>query len=104
MKLTRTRLIAALVLTSVAVLAAEATGSSAQPSHASAATISPQTALDWNLIAVNTVRAATPAVFQLEGLIYMSYVQAAVYDAVTTIKGRYTPYHVLGLTAPTASP
>jgi hypothetical protein len=50
-------------------------------------------ALDWNAIAVSTVRAAAPAKFQVEGLIYMAYVQAAVYDAVTKIEGRYEPYH-----------
>ena len=55
--------------------------------------IAPTVALDWDTIAVNTVRAAAPAKFQIEGLIYMSYVQSAVYDAVTTIAGRYEPYH-----------
>jgi hypothetical protein len=55
---------------------------------------SPATAIAWNQIAVATVRAAgPPAKFQLEGLIYMSYVQASVYDAVTKIQGRYAPYH-----------
>ena len=73
-------------------------------SRPTAATISPQAALDWNLIAVTTVRAATPAKAQIEGMLYMSYVQAAVYDAVTAIKGRYKPYHSIGLTAPGASP
>ena len=76
----------------------------AATSRTSATTISPQAALDWNVIAVNTVRAATPAKFQIEGNLYMSYVQAAVYDAVTTIKGRYVPYHVIGMSAPGASP
>lgn len=59
-----------------------------------------QVALDWNLNAVNAVRAAATkidgpsrALFQTEGLIYMSYVQAAVYDAVTKLAGRYVPYH-----------
>jgi hypothetical protein len=103
-KLTRLRLAAALVVTIVAVLAVEAGGGRAQLSRASAATISPQTALDWNLIAVTTVRAAAPAKFQIEGNLYMSYVQAAVYDAVTTIKGRYLPYHALTLKDPGASP
>ncbi len=103
-KLTRLRLAAALVVMIVAVLAVEAGGGGAQPSRASAATISPQAALDWNLIAVNTVRAAAPAKFQIEGTLYMSYVQAAVYDAVTTIKGRYLPYHAMALKDPTASP
>ena len=103
-KLTRLRLAAALVVTIVAVLAVEAGGGGAQLSRASAATISPQTAIDWNLIAVTTVRAAAPAKFQIEGNLYMSYVQAAVYDAVTTIKGRYLPYHALTLKDPGASP
>jgi hypothetical protein len=60
--------------------------------------VSPQVALDWNLNAVNVIRAFTRSTapttyFQTEGLIYMSYVQAAVYDAVTKISGRYVPYH-----------
>jgi hypothetical protein len=45
----------------------------------------------WNAIAVQTVRLATP--YQVQGLIYIGYTQAAVYDAVTKIKGRYIPYH-----------
>ena len=40
------------------------------------------------MIAVDTVRAATPAKFQIEGALYMTYVQAAVYDAVAAIKGK----------------
>jgi hypothetical protein len=62
-------------------------------SSAAAASLSPTAVLDWNQIAVSTVRGATPAKFQPEGMIYMSYVQAAVYDAVTKIDGRYVPYH-----------
>ena len=34
-----------------------------------------------------------PAKFQLESDLYMAYVQAAVYDAVVSIGGRYEPYH-----------
>ncbi|MDX6526085.1 MAG: hypothetical protein QOI43_1596 [Gaiellales bacterium] len=49
--------------------------------------------LDWNATAVATVRAATPAKFQLESDLYMAYVQASVYDAVVKIAGRYQPYH-----------
>ena len=30
---------------------------------------------------------------RLQGIIYMAYAQAAVYDAVTKIAGRYVPYH-----------
>jgi hypothetical protein len=53
----------------------------------------PDAALTWNTYAVNAVRASSPSKFQTEGLIYMSYVQAAVYDAVTKLLGRYEPYH-----------
>src|ERR1700751_5502601 len=45
----------------------------------------------WNAIAVQTVRLAAP--YQVQGLIYMGYTQAAVYDAVTEIDRRYEPYH-----------
>src|SRR5215831_6189422 len=61
---------------------------------ASQAPVSAQVALDWNANAVDAVRAARTldgvppgspprALFQPEGLLYLSYVQAAVYDAVT---------------------
>ncbi|HEX7263065.1 MAG TPA: vanadium-dependent haloperoxidase [Candidatus Dormibacteraeota bacterium] len=46
--------------------------------------------LDWNNIAVTTVRAGVK--FQAEGEIYMSYTQAAVYDAVVSISGGYEQY------------
>src|SRR3954454_9238344 len=104
MTLTRLRQGGAVIAVLAAAFAVAAVGSSAQSSHATAASISAQTAIDWNLIAVNTVRAEAPAKFQIEGLIYMAYVQAAVYDAVTTTNGRYLPYHALALTAPGASP
>jgi hypothetical protein len=66
--------------------------------------LSAQVALDWNTNAVTAIRAATTldgvpfggsprSFFQIEGLIYLSYVQAAVYDAVTKIEHRYEPYH-----------
>jgi hypothetical protein len=64
-----------------------------------AVTVDNSAALAWNTIAVNTVRTVVPpapARFQTEGLIYMSYVQAAVYDAVTKIRGGYVPYHKFG--------
>jgi len=37
--------------------------------------------------------AASRPLYQTEGLLYMSYVQAAVYDAATKIGHRYVPYH-----------
>ena len=93
MKGSQLRVLAVLIVLGALALTIGAQGSIATPTRKAEATISPQAALDWNLIAVNTVRAATPAKFQIEGTLYMSYVQAAVYDAVTTIKGRYVPYH-----------
>jgi hypothetical protein len=61
-------------------------------------------AVDWNSYTVAAVRAAQTldgvpvgvaprALYQPEGLIYMAYVEAAVYDAVTKIDHRYRPYH-----------
>jgi hypothetical protein len=44
----------------------------------------------WNAIGVQAVRAGVP--FQTQGLLYLGYTQAAVYDAVTAIEGRYEPY------------
>lgn len=74
-----------------------------------------QLALDWNAQAVSAVRAATttdgvPAggaprsLYQVEGLIYMGYVQGAVYDAVTKIEHRYRPYGGFSAGAGNASP
>ena len=64
---------------------------------------SPQVAFDWNLNAVNAIRASTPAKFPAESVLYMSYVQAAVYDAATKIAGRYVPYHAFSAPARRAS-
>jgi hypothetical protein len=98
----RVGLVGAILAGTLLVLGVQ--GPSASTKVTAAATVPAQAALDWNTIAVNTVRAATPAKFQIEGLIYMAYVQAAVYDAVTAISGRYTPYHDLGVNARGASP
>jgi hypothetical protein len=107
MKLSRLRLPGALAVVTAAVFAAGAANGGAQTvngsvkSHAGAAAESPANVLSWNLIAVNAVRGSSPAKAQVEGLIYMSYVQAAVYDAVTKIEGRYAPYH--DFTAPVST-
>jgi hypothetical protein len=78
-----------------AVLAACALAMSGatMPIRGAAADLSPQVVLDWNLNAVLAVRSAAPTKLQAEGLVYMAYAQAAVYDAVTKIAGRYVPYH-----------
>ena len=85
------------------VLALASLASASLASHRSAvATLSPQTVLDWNTHAWTDVsqamhpREVTPPatrnLFQTEDLLYMSYTQAAVYDAVVAIEGRYQPY------------
>jgi hypothetical protein len=77
--------------------------------------VSAQVALDWNSYAVDAVRAAQTldgvpvggaprALYQPEGLIYMAYVEASVYDAVTKIEHRYRPYHHFEAAAGDASP
>ena len=55
------------------------------------------TVATWNKAAEDAVVASNT--FQNEGLIYMAYVSAAVYDAVVAIEGGYTPYGG-GVTAP----
>jgi len=71
-------------------------------------------ALDWNVAAVTAVRAArvttelpagvtSRALYQTEGQLYMSYVQAAVYDAATKIDHRYKPYRHFSAGAGNAS-
>jgi hypothetical protein len=71
-------------------------------------------ALTWNAYALAAVRSATTtsqlppnatsrALYQTEGLLYMSYVQAAVYDAATKIGHRYVPYHRFSAGAGNAS-
>jgi hypothetical protein len=69
-------------------------GSGASTARENGTKISAQTAIDWNKIAVSTVLSTSlsPTKFQIEGLVYMSYVQAAEYNAVTAISGRYVPY------------
>lgn len=64
----------------------------------------PEAVLTWNTNAVTAVRASTPTKVQTDGMVYMSYVQAAVYDAVTKLDGRYQPYHDFNVAvAPDAS-
>src|SRR5262249_4272978 len=75
---------------------------SSQASHKTVLSLSPQTVLAWNMNAWTVVsqaqhpREVTPpatrSLFQTEGLLYMSYAQAAMYDAVVAIEGRYEPY------------
>jgi hypothetical protein len=93
-----------LVVAALAAVAAATSLSTASARPRQAAVVPPDAVLTWNTNAVNAVRASSPSKFQVEGLIYMSYVQTAVYDAVTKIAGGYTPYHDFAATvAPGAS-
>src|ERR1700686_5339426 len=89
-------------------------GAPVSASGSAASTPSAQVVLDWNVNAVTAVRAAktmdgvpigSPArsLYQTEGLVYMSYVQAAGYAAVTEIGGRSQPYHAFAADATGAS-
>lgn len=92
------------VFASLTAVAATASLSVASAKSHDPAAVSPSGVLTWNTYTVNALRASTPAKFQVESIIYASYVQAAVYDAVTKIAGRYEPYHDFTTTvAPDAS-
>ena len=93
MRFNKLRLVVALVAIAFAGLAVIG-GSGASSAWQNGTKTSAQTAIDWNKIAVSTVLSTSlsPTKFQIEGLIYMSYVQAAEYNAVMAISGRYEPY------------
>jgi hypothetical protein len=103
-----------LAATIVAALAAATGGAVAQNAAATPPfAIAPASvALDWNTAAVAAVRTAqvpneagtgTRFLYQTEGMLYMGYVQAAVYDAATKIGHRYEPYHHFNAPAGNAS-
>jgi hypothetical protein len=76
----------------VAIVAATlAVAAAARTSHDAAAALPPgNTVAQWNKIAEDTVVGS--GTFQSEGLIYMAYASAAVYDAVVAIEGGFEPY------------
>ena len=82
-----------LILVGIGALIATVSLSVASAKPRKAAAVPPDAVLVWNTNAVNAVRNSTPTKVQTDGMVYMSYVQAAVYDAVTKIEGRYEPYH-----------
>jgi hypothetical protein len=94
----RLRLVIAVAVIASMVIGASAVGAETRSPHGrgggwNSSPVPATAVLDWNTTAVATVRAATPATFPIESDVYMSYVQAAVYDAVVKIAGRYAPYH-----------
>jgi hypothetical protein len=84
-RLARTLRIAAIVVTALAVAGVAGTAREA------AAALPPgNTVEQWDKIAEDTVVGS--GAFQNEGLIYMAYVSAAVYDAAVAIEGGFEPY------------
>jgi hypothetical protein len=84
---------AAVVLAGILVAGATALLPAASATNHKPVVIQPDAVLTWNTYTVNAVRNSTPTKVQTDGMVYMSYVQAAVYDAVTKLEGRYEPYH-----------
>jgi hypothetical protein len=73
------------------VLAALTISAAGGATQTAAAALPPGNAVaQWNKIAEDAVVGS--GAFQNEGLVYMAYVSAAVYDAVVAIEGGYEPY------------
>jgi hypothetical protein len=84
------RLAQVLRVVAIAVTALAVAASAAMTRNAAAALPPGNTVAQWNQIAENIVVGS--GAFQSEGLIYMTYASAAVYDAVVAIEGGYEPY------------
>ena len=84
---------ALLVLVGIVAVAATVSLSVASAGDHKPIVVPPDAVLTWNTNTVTAVRASVPTKVQTDGMVYMSYVQAAVYDAVTKLMGRYQPYH-----------
>ena len=80
---------AVILLTSLVVMAP--TTATAKDSAANRSG-DPAVISEWNEIAQNTLVADTTKA-PVEDILYMGFVQAAVYNAVVGIDGRYEPYH-----------
>jgi hypothetical protein len=78
-------------LAAAVLLAALATGPASAAAAPAAAADDPTVVSDWNAIAVTTLAGDTTKQL-VEDFLYMGFVQAAVYDAVVGVEGRYAPY------------
>jgi hypothetical protein len=79
------------VVTAAVLLATLATGTATAATEASGTTDDPKVIADWNAIAVSTLAGDTTKQ-PIEDFLYLGFVQAAVYDAVVGVEGRYAPY------------
>jgi hypothetical protein len=93
MKNGKLRMRTLLILMGILAVGATVSLSAASAENHKPALVPPDAVVTWNTNTVNAVRASLPTKFQTDGMVYMSYVQAAVYDAVTKLSGRYAPYH-----------
>ena len=80
----------ALRVLTIVLLSLTATGAGTATREAAAALPSGNSVAQWNKIAEDTVVGS--GAFQNEGLVYMAYVSAAVYDAAVAVEGGYEPY------------
>jgi hypothetical protein len=86
----RKTIIALAVLGLVVVLTGGMIGSGLKPAVVAAST-GPESVVDWNIIALNTsITTGKQGIPQSQ--VYLARVQAAVYNAVVAIEGRYQPY------------
>jgi VCPO second helical-bundle domain len=99
--LPRGRLHVRAIALAAVVLAVVATLLAATTQRASATPFTGNQVVHWNQIAEDTV--VSSGAFQNEGLLYMAYTSAAVYDAVVAIEGGYEPYAGTIAALPTAS-
>ena len=86
------RLIFAVALAILVIFASQAVEAALPPGNS---------VQQWNKISEDTVVGS--GAFGNEGLVYMAYVTAAVYDAVVAIEGRYEPYGTAIVALPGAS-
>jgi hypothetical protein len=77
--------------TAALLLAALAAGTATAATPATATTDSAKVITDWNALAVTTLAGDTTK-GPVEDFLYLGFVQAAVYDAVVGVEGRYAPY------------
>jgi hypothetical protein len=78
-------------LATAVLFATLATGTATATTGATAATDDPAVISEWNEIAVTTLVGDTTKQL-VEDFLYLGFVQAAVYDAVVGVEGRYEPY------------
>jgi hypothetical protein len=78
-------------LAAAALLTTLATGTATAATPTTAAAGDPTVISDWNALAVTTLVGDTTKQ-GTETILYMGFVQAAVYDAVVGVEGRYEPY------------